>query len=179
MPGKIFRQFFLPNTRESMVESLREIRGFISEFLPANVVERDIIFKVEMVVTELLTNALKHVKDSESHMRIYIDNQWLSIEKTDFGTQFNPNNFADIFNHPVGYKILHSFDELHSVYAVLENDNRVRFTCKPKIHRQEIDPTSVDEHFGMIIISKSAEEFTYNYDSDSGLNRFNVRIKLA
>lgn len=162
-----------------MVESLREIRGFISEFLPANVVQREIIFKVEMVVTELLTNALKHVKDADSHIRIYIDEEWLSIEKTDFGTKFNPNNFAEIFNHPVGYEILHSVDELHSVYAVLENDSHVRFTCKPKTHANGIDPNGVDEHFGMIIISRSAEEFTYNYDADSGLNRFNVRIKLT
>lgn len=178
MAGKIFRQFFLPNTRESMVDSLREIRSFISEFLPAKVADGDIVFKAEMVITELLTNALKHVKDADSHMRIYLDNEWLSIEKTDFGTQFNPSGFADIFEHPVGYKILHSFDGLHTVHALLENDNHVRFICDQKINGNEIDPHSVDEHFGMIIIARSSEEFTYNYDKDSGLNRFNVRIRL-
>lgn len=178
MSGKVFRQFYLPNTRESMIHSLREIKNFIGEYLPAHAAVGDIAFKVEMVVVELLTNALKHVKDADSHIRVYMDDDWLSIEKTDFGARFNHNNFTDIFNHPVGYKILLNFDELHSIYAVLEKDEHVRFICEVRKNRNKIDLNYVEEHFGLIIISKSAEEFTYNYDSASGLNRFNVRMKL-
>ncbi len=178
MSGRIFRQFTLPGTREAMIGSLQDIRGFIGEFIPEHADTQDLAFKVEIVITELLTNALKHVKDSESHMRIYLDDNYLTIEKTDFGTQFNPDNFADIFKQKPGYKTLLSYDELHSVYAVLEMNNTVRFICEQKRNRNKIDINGVAEHFGIIIISRTAEAFTYHYDTASGLNKFNVRMRL-
>lgn len=178
MSGKLFRQFVLPNTRESMIESLIEIRAFINEFLPAHAANADLSFKVEMVMTELLTNALKHVTDAETCVRIYMDDSYLTIEKTDFGSQFNPNNFADIFKQSPGYKILLTYDELHSVYAVLEMNDTVRFICEQKKNRNKIDINGVGEHFGIVIISRAAEAFTYHYDTSSGLNRFNVRMRL-
>lgn len=161
-----------------MIESLQQIRGFINEFLPAHAASEELGYKVEIVITELLTNALKHVKDAETCMRIYLDDNYLTIEKTDFGTQFNPDNFADIFKQAPGYKILLTYDELHSVYAVLEPNDTVRFICETKKNRNRIDINGVGEHFGMIIISKAAEAFTYHYDTSSGLNRFNVRMRL-
>jgi hypothetical protein len=178
MSGKLFRQFVLPNTRESMIESIIEIRAFINEFLPAHAANADLSFKVEMVMTELLTNALKHVMDAETCVRIYIDDSYLTIEKTDFGSQFNPNNFADIFKQSPGYKILLTYDELHSLYAVLEMNDTVRFICEQKRNQNRIDINGVGEHFGMVIISRAAEAFTYHYDTSSGLNRFNVRMRL-
>ncbi len=178
MPGKIFNQFSLTNTQKSMVTSLQEIRRFIDEFLPAHAASEELSYKVEIVITELLTNALKHVKDADSNMRIYLDDSYLTIEKTDFGNQFNPNNFADIFKQSPGYKILLTYDELHSVYAVLEASNTVRFMCETKKNRNRIDINNVGEHFGMIIICRAAEAFTYHYDAASGLNRFNVRMRL-
>jgi len=178
MSGKIFNQFVLPDTRELMIGSLQEIRRFINDFLPAHADSEEIGFKVEIVITELLTNTLKHVKDAETCLRIYLDDNYLTIEKTDFGTQFNPNNFADIFKQKPGYKILLSYDELHSIYAELEMNNTVRFICDTKKNRGKIDINNVGEHFGMIIISRAAEAFTYHYDTASGLNRFNVRMRL-
>lgn len=178
MSGKVFSQFTLPDTQEGMVASLQEIRGFINDFLPEHAVSEDLNFKVEIVITELLTNALKHVKNADSFMRVYLDDNYLSIEKTDFGSQFNPNNFANIFKQQPGYKMLLCYDELHSLYAQLEANNVVRFNSEIKRNRNRIDINGVGEHFGMIIISRSSESFTYHYDEASGLNRFNVRIKL-
>ena len=178
MSGKIFSQFVLPNIRESMIESLREMRAFIYEFLPGHAANEELGFKVEMVITELLTNALKHVKDAETCIRIYLDDNYLTIEKTDFGSQFNPNNFADIFKQAPGYKILLTHDDLNSVYAVLEMNDTVRFICEQEKNKDAVDISGVSEHFGMIIISRAAEAFTYHYDTASGLNRFNVRMRL-
>lgn len=160
-----------------MMSSLQQIRGFIKEFLPARI-DEGFNYKVEMVITELLTNAIKHVKGSETSVRIYLDDNYLTIEKTDFGTQFNPDNFSDIFKQHPGYKILLTYDELHSVYAVLETNTTVRFICETKKNRNKININDVGEHFGMIIICKSAEAFTYHYDISSGLNRFSVRMRL-
>jgi len=178
MPGKIFRQFVIANIRESIIGSLQEIRAFIYEFVPAETANEELGFKVEMVITELLTNALKHVKDAETNIRIYLDDSHLTIEKTDFGSQFNPDNFADIFKQEPGYKKLLTHDELHSIYANVETNNTVRFTCEQNKMKQKVDINGISEHFGMIIISRSAEAFTYHYDAASGLNRFNVRISL-
>jgi two-component sensor histidine kinase len=177
MSGKMFRQFVLPGISESMIESLQEIRAFIHEFLPAHAASADLSFKVEMVMTELLTNALKHVKDAETCIRIYLDDNYLTIEKTDFGSQFNPNNFADIFKQAPGYKTLLTHDDLNSVYAVLEMNYTVRFICEQE-NKNGIDISGVGEHFGMVIISRAAEAFTYHYDTASGLNQFNVRMRL-
>jgi len=178
MSGKVFSQFVLPNIRESMIASLQEIRAFIYEFLPADAANEELGFKVEMVMTELLTNALKHVKDAETCIRIYLDDNYLTIEKTDFGAQFNPNGFADIFKYEPGYKKLLTYDELHSIYVVVEMNNTVRFTCEQNNSKNRFDINGINEHFGMIIISRSAEAFTYHYDTASGLNRFTVKMRL-
>jgi len=162
-----------------MIDSLQEIRVFINEFLPKNTANEELGFKVEIVITELLTNALKHVKDAETYIRIYLDNNYLTIEKTDFGSQFNPNNFADIFKQAPGYKKLLTYDELHSIYAIVEMNDTVRFTCEQNNEKKKIDINGINEHFGMIIISRAAEAFTYHYDTSSGLNRFTVRMSLT
>jgi two-component sensor histidine kinase len=179
MADQIFNQFLLPNSRLAMPASLREIIDFINRYLPAGTAAEDIDFKVEIIVTELLTNALKHVKNAETLIRIYIDDNTLTIEKTDFGTPFNPNNFIEILTHPAGYKALLTKDDLNAMYAIVESDNMVRFVCEESDDSQSLNLDDVMEHFGLLIITKSAEEFTYHFDSASGLNTFNVRLKLS
>ncbi len=178
MADQIFNQFLLPNSRLSMPASLREIIDFINRHLPADVSAEDIDFKVDIIVTELLTNALKHVKNAETLIRVYIDERTVTIEKTDFGTPFNPNNFIEILKHPAGYKAMLTKDDLNTMYAVVESDNLVKFVCEDGSNGETPNLDDLMEHFGLLIITKSSEEFTYHFDSASGLNTFNVRIPL-
>lgn len=178
MADQIFNQFLLPNSRLAMAASLREIIDFINRHLPADVSAADIDFKVDIIVTELLTNALKHVKNAETLIRVYIDDKTLTIEKTDFGTPFNPNNFIEILKHPAGYKLMLTKDDLNAMYAVVEKENMVRFVSEDGA---DVDAPNLDdlmEHFGLLIITKSSSEFTYHFDPTSGLNTFNVIIPL-
>jgi anti-sigma regulatory factor (Ser/Thr protein kinase) len=130
---------------------------------------------MEMVITELLTNAIKHTGDTEIAVSISISNEYLIIEKSDHGNPFNPNDFLSQLTN-TGSKIQLSQDDLYSIYALIENDNQVRFTCEE--NKTALSFVDIMEHFGLLIITRAADEFTYRYDPATGLNTFRVQMLL-
>lgn len=170
--------FIVPNTSQSLVGTMRHILDFVSTNLPQQVAAENIYFKLKVITTELLSNALKHVTDAESAIQVYIDHEQVVIQKTDHGTPFKPINGTFSANAPAGHIIPISSDAMHRVYAVVENGSTVRFACDEHNTNKPIDINEVSEHFGLLIITKTADQFTYAYDAASGLNTFNVSLKF-
>lgn len=177
MQGAVENRFDLPNTTQSLIASLKQILEFINSHLPPHALADNINFKAKIIVTELLTNALKHSGKSETSIQIQIDDENISIEKTDGGNPFNPNNLTSLLNNFKGHKAQLSGDAVHSIYALVESENQVRFICEEN-SGDNPDVNDIMEHFGLLIITKSADEFTYHYDHSSMVNTFNVRLKL-
>jgi anti-sigma regulatory factor (Ser/Thr protein kinase) len=171
----ITNKFVFPNQAHQLFTSLRQILDFVSENLPFNIDAAAVNFKLKVVITELLNNAVKHAGNSETAIHVHIDHENIKIEKTDFGNPFNPNG---LFKKATGQKAQLSQDALHRIYAVIESENFARFICEEIDNEELLDVNNLSEHFGLLIITKSADEFTYKYDPSSGLNTFIVHLKL-
>lgn len=175
MPGLIVHQFFLPNTQQSIVPSVKNILGFINSNLQKDNIADDVSFKAEVIIIELLTNSLKHAGNTETFIDVIIDKESILIKKKDFGNRFNPGNITPLLLKP-GYRAQLSKDDLHSMYAVVESADQIRFICEEINKDGPLAFNGIIEHFGLLIITKTADEFIYQYDNTLGLNCFNVRI---
>jgi len=179
MAESVSKQFLLPNTRQSIKSSVKELLDFIIKQLPAGANEDSISFKIEIILIELLTNGIKHAGTKETLLNITVDAKSIHIDKNDFGIRYQPGNITSSVAHDPGYKELLTKDGLHSMYAVVENETRIRFVCE-EIDNEDtpVDVSSLMEHFGLLIITKASNSFIYEYDIAKGLNTFSVYIEI-
>jgi two-component sensor histidine kinase len=178
MPATISNTFIFSNSSQSLVTSLRQILDFISGNLPRHTDAANINFKVKVIIAELLNNALKHAGNTKTSFHIFIDNKNIRIEKADFGNRFNPGTLTTLTADNKGLKVQLSSDALHRLYAFIETETQIRFFCEENENSNMPDINAINEHFGLLIITKSADDFTYQYDQTSGLNTFTVCLKL-
>jgi hypothetical protein len=173
------KQFLLPNTRQSIKASVQELLDFIVNHVPAHVNKEGVSFKAEVILIELLTNGIKHAGTMETFLDITIDEQAIYIDKKDFGNRYQPGSITSLLIHNPGYRELLTQDGLHSMYAVVESDTKLQFVCEEVNDDAALEINDLMEHFGLLIITKASDRFTYEYDSDMGLNTFSVLIDLA
>ncbi|MCC8425414.1 hypothetical protein [Mucilaginibacter sp. UR6-11] len=179
MAQPVSKQFILPNTRQSIKSSVQELLDFVINHLPAHIDKEVISFKIEVILIELLTNGIKHAGTKETLLDITIDDKSINIDKSDFGNRYQPGNITSLLIHDSGYKELLTKDGLHSMYAVVENDTRIKFVCEEEGDDDTvIDVSNLMEHFGLLIITKASDNFTYTYNIELGLNTFSVLLVL-
>jgi anti-sigma regulatory factor (Ser/Thr protein kinase) len=179
MADPVSKQFLLPNTRQSIKASVQELLDFIVNHVPAHVNKEGISFKTEVILIELLTNGIKHAGTMETFLDITIEEMAINIDKKDFGNRYQPGNITSLLIHDPGYKELLTRDGLHSMYAVVESDTKIQFVCEEVNDDVALEVSDLMEHFGLLIITKASDRFTYEYDIDMGLNTFSVCIDMA
>ncbi|MFD2144890.1 hypothetical protein [Mucilaginibacter antarcticus] len=176
MANPVSKQFLLPNTRQSIKASVQELLDFIVNQLPADVNKDGVSFKIEVILIELLTNGIKHAGTKETFLDITIDDHNINIDKKDFGNRYQPGNITSLLVHNPGHRELLTKDGLHSMYAVVESDTRIKFICEEVDDDEVLDVNDLMEHFGLLIITKASDSFTYEYNINMGLNTFSVHI---
>ena len=172
------QKFLVPDAPGRLTACLKEILIFVRQQINNNTLSESLIFRTKIIVTELLNNAIKHAVDTETYIKVCINNEQICIVKSDFGAPFSINAILDFFSQPPGFKVQISKDGLHDLYMVIENQNKIKFICEDNILNDDIDYNNLLEHYGLLIMAKTADEFTYNYNPYSGLNSFNVLINL-
>jgi two-component sensor histidine kinase len=178
MQAPLSHTFKFPNSAQSLVSSLRHILDFISGNLPRNADGAKVNFKLKVIVTELLNNALKHAESAETRIHVLIGEKTIRIEKTDYGNRFDPENLITAKNNTPGSRVMLTTDSLNNLYAIIEKDTYVKFYCEENAAAVTPDVNDINEHFGLLIITRSSDEFTYRYDITSGLNTFGVNLAL-
>lgn len=176
MPHTITNKFTFPGAAQSLVASQQQILDFINSNLPGHANAANIGFKVKMILAELLNNALKHVGNAATTIHVFIDDENIKIEKSDYGNRFNPDGL--ISNNPPGVRVILCKDPLHYLYALIERPTLIRFFCEENNDSNAFDVNDIIEHFGLLIITKSSDEFSYRHDQASGLNTFAIQLKL-
>ena len=179
MPHKVTNRFIFPGSSQSLVTALRQILDFIVVNLPYINNAANANFKIKAVVTELLNNAIKHNGKTDTIFDVFVDENNVLIEKIDEGPRFDPNGIFSSSNEAVKGPIKLSSDLLHHLYAVATTDSLLKFFCEEIPAEAVVDVNSVGEHFGLLIITKSADEFLYYYHAPTGTNKFSVSINLA
>lgn len=175
MKDRISQRFEFLNTGNSFTSLLSKMLLFIGDALPAAADKETVLFKAKYVLTELLTNAIKHSGTNSSFFDIDIENQALRINKTDTG---QPLKFALPNEQTYPYSTRIAGDAMHVLYASCLQPGTIKFFAKENTDDAEFDINNIFEHFGLLIITKSSDDFKYFYEAKTGLNRFETTIKF-
>jgi anti-sigma regulatory factor (Ser/Thr protein kinase) len=169
--------FEFDNSADKLVSSLQYMLDFISGIIPAQADAEDIMFRSKVIITELLTNGIKHAGNGYTWFDIEPDAGSMVIRKTDNGQPLYLINSRQLAaeQDPENKKLI-SADMLNSLYAIWEGDNHIRFASEEVSFDDFLPVEQVMEHFGILIITRSSDEFTYTYNQDTHSNIFKVQI---
>jgi len=166
------KHFDFYNSGDNIVPALKQMLEFIGTNLPANARNEKMLFKARVILTELITNSLKHSGSSNTSMHIAIKGTDIVIIKTDVGKPLS------LVNNKTEGKVPITNDILHTLYAVTEATNQLYFVCEENKMEDILVIDDIVEHFGLLIITKASDNFTYNYDHTTKCNIFKVILTI-
>ena len=172
-------EFEFDNRAGELVSSLEHMLDYIKGCLPAHAETEDILFKCKVIITELLTNAIKHPGKGKTLFNIELNETALVITKTDYGLPLYLINTRNNSARAIAEtnKRLISADPLSSLYANWVSENHIRFSSEDG-SSGDFSIEQVMEHFGILIITRSSDEFTYIYHKNTRSNVFRVLINF-
>lgn len=168
------RQFEFITGNDKLTDALKQMLEFINDNLVANVPAINLLFKSKIILTELLTNALKHSLSRSTLVDITVESDNIIITKTDHGMPLPLIAYA---NSSVN-KIPITNDILHTLYAIPEGKNTVRFGCEESTLEDLESIERIVEHFGLIIITKATDKFVYHYSEKTKANKFTATLNF-
>ena len=148
--------------------------------------ESTIMAKIKWVISEMLLNAVKHSGVDKCLLKIMIDEKQLTIVKEDSGKPLALNDFdtGKRINWPLketaenlNFQIYHN--GMDSLRVRTDTRNKATFFIA-QLPDVEMPGLLVDisEHFGLLIIAKASDEFTYERDPYTNANRFISNFNL-
>lgn len=168
------RQFEFSTGNDSLTSALQQMLEHINNNLVANVPAINLLFKSKVILTELLTNALKHSFSRHTLVEIAVESDNITITKTDHGIPLPLISYANTSEN----RIPITNDILHTLYAIPEGKNAVRFGCEESTLDDLESIDRIVEHFGLIIITKAADKFVYHYCEQTKANKFTVTLNF-
>ena len=142
--------------------------------------------RFKWVVTEMLTNAIKHSGVDECRLSIESDADSLVFEKEDAGLPLNlaePNGSTQL-SWPLEGAVLPTDFQIYqngveSLLLTATSKTNAVFSVK-EVGDSDLPPLSdtLSEHLGLLILAKAADEFEYEYDVQRGVNKFRCVFNL-
>lgn len=173
--GYVIVEKSFPLERVSCVPAdlLEEMLSIIHENLPQEKVTHQLIFRSKYILTELITNALKHANSHKASLNLELSDSKVRFIKTDDGNKLNiPTEYDE---YKAGYIVTN--DVMHTLYTV-DKEDKMFFYCQENNEPVFDVINAMPEHFGLLIITKASDEFYYFHESGSNLNTFCVTINL-
>lgn len=87
MEHPIRQLFIFPNRADKIYTFIQKVIGFIELHIPEKAAQ--ISFNTRMIITELLTNSIKHAGPGESGIELILTADTFTIKKTDEGAPFD------------------------------------------------------------------------------------------
>jgi hypothetical protein len=159
---------------------IQQCRHFLNTHSNRRLVSDAFFAKIQWTITELLLNGTKHSGVAESKLNIELHENGIAVVKEDAG-------------NPLKLKVLESklvwpipTDHVGQRFEVYQNGMdslRIRTVSRDKVefYVTELDDiqmpgllSSTSEHFGLMIIAKASDVFSYCYDQRTGSNIFST-----
>jgi two-component sensor histidine kinase len=178
MAAKLFKEFTFNNTAETLYKQVLAITNFVAQcgVLPT------ITDSLKPVLTELLTNAVKHSGAISTLLKVEVTDNEITIAKTDWGKPLA----LEILGRELVWPLSDDTEkEIISIYndfnctlkAKLQHSNRVTFFVEDFDDTHHMpDIGDVTEHFGLLIIASACKTFEYHYDAAGATNNFIATI---
>lgn len=162
----------IPGTIRLCLEHIRSKTGGAS-------LDDDVMAKIKWVVMELLTNAVKHSGERETILNVRITSSAVVLEKEDYGKPLVLVGHdkkqimwpLEDLVRPFDFPIYHN--GMDSLCVRMDESGKATFFIE-QLAELEMPALLSDtsEHFGLLIMTKASDQFTYEYDPATGINRF-------
>lgn len=172
--------------QEEIPKNLKLCETHISQRIGKNQLELVTMARIKWIIGEMLSNTVKHSKVDKCLLNIIISDEELIIEKEDSGKPLVLNDFdsgksiswpSHAKSEDLNFQIYHNGTDSLRVRTTGTNKaiffiDQLRDTDMPVL----LD--DISEHFGLLIITKSSDEFTYEFDTRINANRFRSHIYI-
>ena len=176
------KSFIFHNKAEGLASIVRSCVEYIEEQNGFLCVPTAIHSKIKWAITELLINGAKHSGSEESELILNFEPDKLLIEKVDSGNPLHLKISEQ--NVDLQWPILKSLTGQHfevyrngmdSLQVYTENIHQAIFRVE-EVEDEEMPFLLVNtsEHFGLMIIAKASDRFSYTYHSGSRQNIFSI-----
>ena len=172
-------QFIFKHNTHALLPFLVEAGRYIETNLATGVHDA-LLHKCKFVLTELCTNGIKHSGQPLSIFEITIEDKQLTIHRKDNGLPFKPGlgkNATLLLPDKITDTIILTEDAINRLVMQQIDDYCVRFYVEEATDKKEDAIKTVGEHFGLIIICRSADNFIYTRHPN-GENVFSVTLSL-
>ncbi|MGV8879795.1 MAG: hypothetical protein ACOH2A_12265 [Sphingobacteriaceae bacterium] len=157
--------------------------NWIADHLTLNKDGEGILFRCRLILSELITNAIKHSLVDNIIMEITVDPLFVEISRYDRGKRFflvleNQSEYYPLNDAYAGQQIMVFKDKMYNLVAVVKNPFLIDFKLQEYMEEKH-DIKDTLEHFGLIILTKSSSRFSYRFDPDTFTNIFSARIETT
>ncbi len=133
------------------------------------------------LLIELLTNGVKHSDADTSLIVILLDEKEIEVSKYDDGKPFVLKDYPGWPLNSIhkGKKLLIHKDDFFALYARIESENMISFEFEEYPIGTLNVTTNLAEHYGLLIITKASNSFSYRYSNGGMINHFKAVIALG
>lgn len=163
--------FKVPLQPESIRDFICTLLDEISKYV---LLPSKILSNLKLVVTELCTNFIKHVKNKIGVIEVVIEEGFLLIKQRSKEDTFKKVIKSKLNFHSVGEIVEVHFTETNNHYIKILADNRLQFLNPVKLGWYT---DVLKDHFGLHIITIVSDEFLYEYNrGDCFIVRLNYEL---
>lgn len=178
------KSFIFHNKAEGLASVVRSCVEYIEEQNEFLGVPAAFHSKIKWAITELLINGAKHSGSEKSRLNLKFTESDLTIEKVDSGNPLalKVNEGTQKLQWPLPETFTNQHFEVYrngmDSLRVFTESEKSAFFIVEELEDEEMPLLLVNtsEHFGLMIIAKSSDQFTYAYESKSGKNIFSIRF---
>lgn len=182
MNTPVHQRMVFANKQELIYPLLKEVVAFIKKRLPGKAAQ--VVFKAKMIVSELLTNSIKHANSEFTIIELLADRDTFIIKRIDTGKPFNlknPDSAEDMLQWPLTNNAetpikIHA-DQLNGLFAHVVSPYSLKFSAVNYTDGAVIFP-DISEHYGLMIICRASDNFIYELDQASLKSTFTATIQL-
>ena len=182
MNTPVRQRMIFANKQELIYPLLKEVVAFIKKKLPGKAAQ--VVFKAKMIVSELLTNSIKHANDEFTIIELSANNETFIIKRIDNGKPFNlkgPDGERDVLQWPLTNSAetpikIHA-DQLNGLFAHVVSPYSLKFHAINYTDEAVVFP-DISEHYGLMIICRASDSFIYELDPASLKSTFTATIQL-
>lgn len=159
---------------------IRSCLAYVEGKMKLYLLSSEVLPKIQWVITELLMNGTKHSGSRESKLNIEFNETGMNIIREDSGKPLSltVDEGVQKLDWPLDSTML---DQQFEIYRNGMDSLRIYTESKEKAIFQVTELANIEmplllnttsEHFGLMIIAKASDRFSYNYDIKTKKNIF-------
>lgn len=176
----LVKEYIFNNSTEDLFPLVDNIMSDVSSSVQEIAARISAKAILKQIIIELLTNGIKHSNTSETYLAIRIKGRKMEVIKRDKGREFAVNGYGKwpLDKMYVGEEITVHRSDFSAVTAIVESPNEITFHIEEYPIVKITGESDFNSHYGLLILTKASERFSYSYNVSDHSNNFTLIIPL-